>query len=80
MEKSIRIRQRDLDIKVTPFVEDAFYVLLALQEKISQEMGGKALDRILKKCPVIEYEKSINAARKMVSNLEKYGVACKEWE
>lgn len=72
-------KEKDLDIQVTPLVEDCFYLLMAANNKISQEQGQKIFDRIKGKRTQQEYLDAINTAKRMMDNLEKYGVACAEW-
>lgn len=70
----------DLDIEVTELAEDAFYLKLAIDGKISEEEGQKAAARIHS-----QYENSdqltaaLNTADDMIYNLECYGVACAAW-
>lgn len=70
----------DLDIEVTGLVEDAFYLKLAVDGKISEEEGQKAAARMHN-----QYENSeqltdaLNTADEMIHNLECYGVACLAW-
>lgn len=70
----------ELDIDVTELVEDAFYLKLAVDGKISEEEGQKAAERIHSR-----YENSaqltdaLNTADEMIYNLECYGVACAAW-
>ena len=70
----------DLDIEVTELVEDAFYLKLAVDGKISKEEGQKAAARMHNK-----YENpdqltdALNTADEMIYNLECYGVACAAW-
>jgi hypothetical protein len=73
-------RGKDLDIEVTPLVEDVFYLVLALEKKISGKQGEKIFDRIKGKWSEEEYLAAIQTARKMIKNIEKYGVACAAWE
>lgn len=72
-------REKDLNVKVTPLVEDIFFFLLALAGEISGEQGMKVLDRIIGKWTKEEYFDAIITAEKMLVNKYKYGVACAEW-
>jgi len=70
----------DLDIKVTPLVEDLFYLLLSLDGKVSQDQGRKIYERIKSKHTRQEYEEAIDSAKQMIDNIQKYGYACNEWK
>ena len=72
-------KEIDLNIKVTPLVEDCFYLLLAINDEISEEQGAKVYDRIKGAWTKREYEEAFLTAQRMIENLKKYGVACAEW-
>lgn len=73
-------KEKDLNIEVTPLIEDVFYVMLALDDKISSEQGEKIFNRIRGRYSEEEYYQAIVVARQMVNNIQKYGVACAAWE
>lgn len=70
----------DLQVEITPAVEDAFYFLYGVITKAgnateAQEHCGEHL----KGYPLDVQKQAIADAMKMVDNLEKYGVACAAW-
>ena len=69
----------DLQIELTPLIEDCFYFQMALAGKISDEKGQEAMDRMDLRRNDPDYKKSFETARKMMANLKKYGVACAAW-
>lgn len=69
----------DLQIEVTPLIEDCFYFYLALEGRITDQRGQEATDRIRPHINDPEYKRSFAVADKMVKNLKKYGVACADW-
>lgn len=70
----------DLDIEVTELVEDAFYLKLAVDGKISEEEGQKAATRLHGKyTDSNQLMNALNTADDMIYNLEHYGVACLAW-
>lgn len=70
----------ELDIKITPFVEDVFFVVLAMKGEISKEIGAKIMHRLDKKHSEQEWEDASDIVAKMLQNIEKYGYACNEWK
>lgn len=70
----------DLDIEVTPLVEDAFYFLKALGGELSEHAGQKAVERLQQKgYSEEEIRQALDIATRMMENIKKYGVACAEW-
>ena len=70
----------DLQIEVTPIVEDAFYFIQSLEGSISDEAGIKAAERLQSEgYTKDEIRNALVSADKMIGNLKKYGVACAEW-
>lgn len=70
----------DLDIKVTDLIEDAFYLKMAVDGKISEEEGQKAAARLHNKFGNSEQlTAALNTADDMIDNLHRYGVACAAW-
>lgn len=50
-------------------IEDAYFFLLALDKKISQEQGMKACDRLRKELKTAEeYEKILRKAQEIIDN------------
>lgn len=72
-------KEKDLDIKPTPLEEDCFYLLLAIDGEISKEHGEKLVRRINGHTQE-EYEAALDVAQRMIANVKKYGIPCKEWE
>ena len=74
-------RSKDLQIKVTPAVEDAFYFIHAAVHDATAltEAQIKCRDRLIKDYPQKEAHDAIDVALKMIGNIEKYGIACAEW-
>lgn len=71
--------EKDLQITLTPLVEHCFFVLLALDGKIPKEQGEKMCDALKGKYTEEEIKKGLDTAKRMVDNVEKYGVPCEEW-
>ena len=70
----------ELQIDVTPAVEDCFYFLKALDGELSDEAAQKALDRMWNdRVSKREMEDSMRKAQRMIDNLKKYGVPCAQW-
>ena len=72
----------ELNIEVTPLVEDLFFVTLSLNGEISQEEGRKAFQRMEKQFSEIkrvDFELALNSATQMRENIKKYGKPCNEW-
>lgn len=70
----------DLDINVTPLVEDAFYFLKALGGELSKDAGNKAVERMNRLgYDVQEIQEALLTAERMMGNIRKYGIACEEW-
>lgn len=70
----------DLNIEVTDLVEDAFYLKMAVDGKISEEEGQKAAARMHNQFGDSEQlTNALNTADDMIYNLECYGVACAAW-
>ena len=70
----------DLDIEVTDLVEDAFYLKMSVDGKISEEEGQKAANRLHNNYKDSEQlMDALNTADEMIHNLECYGVACLAW-
>ena len=97
-QEQLTQRDIDLDVNVTPEVEDAFYFLNSLEnpkvfdaddDNISVEDYEKMLadyyDPIhhaserLTSLPKEEAWKAIRQAYRMIDNIKKYGVPCKQW-
>lgn len=70
----------DLQIRITPAVEDAFYFLQGLQENGSFMTESQIeCGRNLSDYSETEKFEAIHDATRMLRNIEKYGVACAEW-
>lgn len=70
----------DLQIKVTPAIEDAFHFLYGVEK--SEEDITDAQVNCGKRLEKYSREERLNAvenAYKMIENIDKYGVACAEW-
>ena len=70
----------DLQIEVTPAIEDAFYFLQGAERRDgdisdAQVNAGKRLE----KYPRNERMEAVHYAYKMLDNLDKYGIACAAW-
>ena len=70
----------DLQINVTPAVEDAFYFLQGLEKREdditdAQVNAGKRLE----KYPRDERMEAVHYAYKMLDNIDKYGIPCAAW-
>lgn len=95
-------REEDLNIKLTPAIEDAFYFLNHLDndngeilkdinnddesfEEYEARLSAKydppqhAAER-LQQYSAEEIRGAVRCAYRMIDNIKKYGVACKEWE
>mgnify|MGYP000914855394 CR=1 FL=1 len=70
----------ELHIEVTDFIEDVFYMKLAINKTISLEVGEMASEWVKKKgFTKEELLDALNTADRMIANIKKYGVACYEW-
>lgn len=70
----------NLNIEVTSVVEDAFYLKMAVDGKISEEEGQKAANRLHNNYKDSEQlMDALNTADDMIDNLHQYGVACAAW-
>ncbi len=65
----------ELQIDVTGIVEDCFYYKMFLLGRLSLEAGVKAEERLKNKYTQQELENAYALADRMISNLDKYGVA-----
>lgn len=71
----------DLQIEVTPAVEDAFHFLYGL-EKNGEDITDAQVRCGQRMEHEYSHEESMEAmkkAYKMLDNLDKYGIACAEW-
>ena len=70
----------DLQIDVTPAVEDAFHFLYGL-EKGQDSMTEAQLrcGKHLEQYPENEKKQAIHEAYRMIDNISKYGIACAAW-
>ncbi len=74
-------REIDLDIKVTPEIEDAFHFLYGL-EKNGEDITEEQLNcgkHLRTSYPNEDVKKAVVVAYKMIDNIKKYGVACAAW-
>ena len=70
----------DLQITVTPLVEDAFYLKKALADELSVTAGTKAVERMQRDgYSQEEIYNALQMADRMLANIKKYGVACAAW-
>lgn len=79
MTKSEAARIPELQIHPDELVEDCFYYRMAVQGRLSDEQGRKALERLKGKEEYPCYKGSFIVADMMIRNLDKYGVACIDW-
>lgn len=79
MTKSEAARIPELQIHPDELVEDCFYYRMAVQGRLSDEQGRKALERLKSKENDECYKGSFIVADMMIANLDKYGVACIDW-
>ena len=78
MTKEEALKIPDLQVDVDGLTEDWFYLLMMTKDKVSKEMGEKALERI-KLGDEVESADALLKAEQMKHNLEKYGVPCAAW-
>lgn len=70
----------DLDIRVTELIEDAFYLKMAVDGRLSEEAGQRAANRLHKTYGTHEQlMDALYTADVMIDNLHKYGIACAQW-
>ena len=74
-------RDKDLNIKVTPAVEDAFHFLYGVNKEdadITEEQirCGQRLQQNYSRTERLE---AIHAAYQMLDNIDQYGTPCAEW-
>lgn len=70
----------DLQIEVTPAIEDAFYFLQGVEKREddmtdAQVNAGKRLEKYTRD----ERMEAIHYAYQMLDNIDKYGIACAQW-
>ena len=71
----------ELQIEVTPAVEDAFYFLNGIENSVSdineaQILCGQRLHSVYSE---EEAKDAIKKAYMMIDNIKKYGIACAAW-
>lgn len=70
----------DLQIEVTPAVEDAFHFLYGLESSVDDITDAQArCGEHLREYEKEEQQMAVHTAFKMIDNIKKYGVACAEW-
>ncbi|MBR1402025.1 MAG: hypothetical protein IJ562_10705 [Prevotella sp.] len=69
----------ELQIHPDGLVEDCFYYRLAMQGRLSDEQGRKALERLKGHEDDPCYKGSFIVADMMIQNLDRFGVACIDW-
>lgn len=79
MTKSEALSIPGLQIHPNGLVEDCFYYRLAMQGRLSDEQGQKALERLKGKENDPCYKGSFIVADMMIRNLDRFGVACIDW-
>ena len=80
MTKEEILNTPDLQIEVTPAIEDAFYFLQGVEKhdddiSDAQVNAGKRLE----KYPRDERMEAVHFAYMMLDNLDKYGIPCAAW-
>lgn len=70
----------DLQIKVTPAIEDAFFFLQGVEKRDdditdAQVNAGKRLEKYTRE----ERMEAVHYAYKMLDNIDKYGTPCAAW-
>lgn len=70
----------DLQINVTPAIEDAFYFLQGVEKSEdciteAQANAGKRLEKYSRE----ERMEAVQCAYKMIDNIDKYGIPCAAW-
>ena len=69
-----------MNIRVTPIVEEAFYIKKAIIGEISDEAGNKAIARLQSRgYSADEIRDALGKAGQMIENQKKYGYPCVEW-
>lgn len=71
----------DLQIEVTPAVEDAFHFLYGVEKHDGDvtDAQSRCGERLTKDYTREEANEAMKKAYKMLDNLDKYGIACAEW-
>ena len=69
----------ELQIHPDGLVEDCFYYRLAMLNRLSDEQGRKALDRLRGKEHDPCYTGAFIVADMMVHNIDTYGIPCIDW-
>lgn len=70
----------ELQINVTPAIEDAFYFLQGVEKREdgiteAQANAGKRLEKYSRE----ERMEAVQCAYKMLDNIDKYGIPCAAW-
>ena len=69
----------ELQIEVDELTEQCFYVKMSMLGRISAEAGEKNYNNIKGRYADGEYKKAFDKADRMISNIDKYGIACADW-
>ena len=71
----------ELQIEVTPAVEDAFYFLNGIENSVSDINEAQILcgQRLRSVYSEEEAKDAIKKAYMMIDNIKKYGIACAAW-
>lgn len=85
MTKQEALQIPDLNIEVTPLVEDFFYSILEGKGEIKHSGANDRIKTLaedytsgkVKELP--PFMQAVDAAKRMYDNLQRYGVACADW-
>lgn len=69
----------DLELKVTPIVEDLFFAYLSVKGKVDENTGNKLAERVRQKYSANEISDAMMIVLQMERNMEKYGIPCSGW-
>ena len=71
----------DLQVEVTPAVEDAFHFLYGTEKNKENITEAQVLcgQRLNSEYSAEECKEAIKRAFKMIDNIKTYGVACAQW-
>ncbi len=70
--------EEDLNVIVTPAVEDAFFFLSALENGKITDSSVAAGERLTAFDPN-ESAAAVHSAFQMIDNIRKYGIPCAQW-
>jgi len=79
MTKQEAKKIKELCVEVDGLTEDCFYLRLAMENRISKDAASGAVSRLNNLGQPQKVAEAFIESRKLVENLDKYGIPCAEW-